>query len=253
MILVFLIFDGFLISFLYKIYFMNIAIVLSGGIGSRMGLNIPKQYVLVNNRPVISFCLQTFLEDKYTDAIVIVVADEWKKFVQDEVGVLKPQKIVMYAKPGETRQYSIFNALNVVKDNHYNDEDIVLIHDAARPLVSHALIARCYNGCSKVDGVMPVVPVKDTTYLSKDGKHICSLLDRSQLFCGQSPEAFRFGKYFEIHREMSREELLKINGSTEIAFKAGLDCQMIEGDPINFKITTPEDLASFESIVNITK
>lgn len=67
---------------------MNIAIVLSGGIGSRMGLNIPKQYVLVNNRPVISFCLQTFLEDKYTDAIVIVVADEWKKFVQDEVGVL---------------------------------------------------------------------------------------------------------------------------------------------------------------------
>lgn len=66
---------------------------------------------------------------------------------------------------------------------------------------------------------------------------------------GQAPEAFRFGKYINVHDEMPREELLKINGSTEIAFKAGLDCKMVEGDPMNFKITTPEDLSSFEAII----
>ena len=97
---------------------------------------------------------------------------------------------------------------------------------------------------------MPVIPVKDTVYLSEDGKHINSLLNRSHLWGGQAPEAFRFGKYIKVHEELQKEELLKINGSTEIAFKAGLNCQMIKGDPINFKITTPEDLSNFESIIN---
>ena len=228
---------------------MNIAIILSGGVGSRMGLNLPKQYVMVNDRPIITYCVQTFIEDDLTDAIIIGVADEWIEFVKEHVAKLKPQKPIYYAKPGETRQFSIYNALKVVKENGFCDDDVVIIHDAARPLVSHELIARCYNGCQEADGIMPVIPVKDTTYLSEDGKHIQSLLNRSHLWGGQAPEAFRFGKYLKVHEEMPREELLNINGSTEIAFKAGLICQMVEGDPMNFKITTPEDLSNFEAIV----
>ena len=228
---------------------MNIAIILSGGIGSRMGLNLPKQYVLVNDQPVINYCLKTFLDNEMTNAIVIGVADEWKDFVMEYVAKLNPLKPIYYAQPGETRQYSIYNALKVVRKSGFADEDIVLIHDAARPLVSNDLINRCYNGCKEADGIMPVNPVKDTTYLSEDGKHIQSLLNRSHLWGGQAPEAFRFGKYINVHDEMPREELLKINGSTEIAFKAGLDCKMVEGDPMNFKITTPEDLSSFEAII----
>lgn len=97
---------------------------------------------------------------------------------------------------------------------------------------------------------MPVIPVKDTTYLSEDGKHIQQLLNRSHLWGGQAPEAFRFGKYLHVHETMPRADLLKINGSTEIAFKAGLNCQMVTGDPMNFKITTPEDLSNFQAIIN---
>ena len=229
---------------------MNISIILSGGVGSRMGLDLPKQYVMVNGQPIINYCLKTFLENNLTDAIVIGVAEEWKRFVEENVTKLHPQKPIYYSKPGETRQYSIYNALKVVKENGFSDNDVILIHDAARPLVSHNLINRCYDGCKEADGIMPVVPVKDTTYLSADGKHIQSLLNRSHLWSGQAPEAFRFGKYLRIHNEMSRENLLQINGSTEIAFKAGLDCQMVVGDPMNFKITTPEDLLNFEAIIN---
>lgn len=228
---------------------MNISIILSGGVGSRMGLNIPKQYVLVNDQPVINYCLKTFLDNEMTDVIIIGVAEEWMEFVNEHVAKLNPQKPIYYAMPGETRQYSIYNALKVVKENGFCDDDVVLIHDAARPLVSNELIARCYNGCKEADGIMPVISVKDTTYLSEDGKHIHSLLDRSHLWAGQAPEAFRLGKYLKVHEELSRDELLKINGSTEIAFKAGLNCQMVEGDPMNFKITTPEDLSYFEAIV----
>lgn len=229
---------------------MNIAIILSGGVGSRMGLDIPKQYVVVNGRPIISYCLQTFLDNEQTDAIVIGVADEWKAFVVEQVEKLKANKPVFYAEPGETRQYSIYNALKVVKANGYDDNCIVIIHDAARPLVSDVLINRCYEACKKADGAMPVIAVKDTTYYSENGKNITSLLDRSKLWAGQAPEAFVFGKYIRVHENMSHDELLKINGSTEIAFKQGLKVEMVEGDPMNFKITTPEDLSNFESIIN---
>lgn len=229
---------------------MNIAIILSGGVGSRMGLNIPKQYVVVNGQPIISYCLQTFLCNEHTDAIVIGVADEWKEYVMEQMEKLHPAKPVFYAAPGETRQYSIFNALRVVKDQGYSDDCFVIIHDAARPLVSDELINRCYEACDRADGSMPVIAVKDTTYYSEDGKSITSLLDRSKLWAGQAPEAFVFGKYLQIHESMSHEELLKINGSTEIAFKQGLKVEMVEGDPMNFKITTPEDLSNFESIIN---
>lgn len=229
---------------------MNIAIILSGGVGSRMGLNIPKQYVVVNGQPIISYCLQTFLCNEHTDAIVIGVADEWKEYVIEQMEKLHPAKPVFYAAPGETRQYSIFNALRVVKDQGYSDDSFVIIHDAARPLVSDELINRCYEACDRADGSMPVIAVKDTTYYSEDGKSITSLLDRSKLWAGQAPEAFVFGKYLQIHESMSHEELFKINGSTEIAFKQGLKVEMVEGDPMNFKITTPEDLSNFESIIN---
>ena len=229
---------------------MNIAIILSGGVGSRMGLNIPKQYVMVNGQPVLNYCLRTFLDNENVDVLVVGVADEWIDFVKENVAKLNPNKPIIYAKPGETRQFSIYNALNVARENGFADDSVVIIHDGARPLVSHILINRCLEGCKKADGIMPVIPVKDTTYMSEDGKHITSLLNRSHLWSGQAPEAFKFGKYIKIHDEMSREELLEINGSTEIAFKAGLDCQMVEGDPLNFKITTPEDLSNFESITN---
>ena len=228
---------------------MNIAVILSGGIGSRMGLDVPKQYVKVNGVPIICYCLKTFLENDNTDIVIIAVADEWKEFVRENVPSLHPSKPILYVQSGETRQYSIFNAMRAIKNEGFAYDDVVLIHDAARPLVSHDLISRCYDGCNDADGVLPVVPVKDTVYYSNDGKNIQTLLNRSHLWAGQAPEAFRFGNYLHAHESLEREELLKINGSTELAFKAGLVCQMIEGDVMNFKITTPEDLSNFESII----
>lgn len=228
---------------------MNIAIILSGGVGSRMGLDIPKQYVYVNGKPVIDYCLETFFKSDRIDFLVLGVADEWKTFVKDRVTLMSPAKDIFYAEPGETRQYSIYNAMKVAQNAGAAKGDIVIIHDGARPLVSAALIEHCIDRCNGIDGVMPVIPCKDTVYLSEDGGQIDALLNRNHLWCGQAPEAFEFSKYMKAHEEMPREELLKINGSTELAVKVGLKCQMIPGDPMNFKITTPEDLSNFESII----
>lgn len=228
---------------------MNTAIILSGGIGTRMGADRPKQYIEVNGTPIIVYCLKAFLSTARIDAFIIGAAEEWRDYINSFIQKENTTTPFYYSEPGETRQYSIYNALKKAKEIGIRNNDVVIIHDAARPLVSKGLIERCIDGCNTSDAVLPIIPVKDTIYLSNDGKNIKSLLDRSQLYCGQAPEAFRLGPYLKVHDEMPREELLKINGSTEIAYKAGLCCQMVEGDPMNFKITTPEDLINFRNII----
>lgn len=228
---------------------MNIAIILSGGVGSRMGIDMPKQYVEVGGMPVLGYSLKTFASHPAIDAIVVAVADEWRPFVGELAARVCPGRPVSLAPAGETRQYSIYNALLVAAEVATGEADIAIVHDGARPLVSADLISRCLAACAGADAVMPAIAVKDTTYLSDDGRTITALLDRSKLCCGQAPEAFRLARYLKAHRDMERAELLKINGSTELAFKAGLDCRIIEGDPMNFKITTPEDLSNFKTII----
>ena len=228
---------------------MNTAIILSGGIGTRMGVDRPKQYIEVNGTPIIVYCLKAFLSTARIDAFIIGAAEEWRDYINSFIQKENATTPFYYSEPGETRQYSIYNALKKAKEIGIRNNDVVIIHDAARPLVSKELIESCIEGCNTSDAVLPIIPVKDTIYLSNDGKNIKSLLDRSQLYCGQAPEAFRLGPYLKVHDEMPREELLKINGSTEIAYKAGLSCQMVEGDPMNFKITTPEDLINFRNII----
>ena len=227
----------------------NIAIILAGGTGIRMGTSTPKQYVEVGGQPVITYCLSTLLLHKGIDMAIIAVADEWKNFVQDCVEKAKANIPVYYAKPGTQRQGSIINALHVAKQNGVKDNDIVIIHDAARPLLTNKLVSACLEACLDADAVLPVIPVKDTTYLSKDGVHIDSLLERKTLWNGQAPEAFRFGPYYKANLQLTEEELNRITGSTEVAYRAGLNCILIPGDPNNFKITTKEDLSHFETII----
>ena len=228
---------------------MNLAIILSGGVGSRMGLNIPKQYVKVNDKPIIEYSLNTILHHSEIDLVIIGVSDEWLNYVKECVSRLNSPKKVYYSQPGETRQGTIINALKVAKENGAAPPDMVLIHDAARPLLTEKLITDCLDACRDADAVLPVVPVKDTTYLSKDGKHIDSLLERKTLWNGQAPEAFRFGSYYEANMKLTDEEINRITGSTEVSYHAGLKCVLIPGDTNNFKITTPEDLSNFESII----
>ena len=108
--------------------------------------------------------------------------------------------------------------------------------------------ASCRSGMG-YDGVLPVLPMKDTVYLSEDGKEISSLLDRKQIFAGQAPEAFRLGSYCRANQALMPDRILTINGSTEVAVMAGMKVHMIPGDERNFKITTAEDFQRFERLV----
>ena len=116
-------------------------------------------------------------------------------------------------------------------------------------MLSEKQITDCLNAAEGHDGVIPVLPMKDTVYASQDGRSIQALLNRNEIYAGQAPEVFCLGSYYEANISLLPDQILKINGSTEPAVLAGLDITMIPGDEKNFKITTKEDLARFIRIV----
>lgn len=221
---------------------MNYAIILSGGIGSRLGLDMPKQYYEVNKKPIIRYVIETMEQCEAVDGFVIVAAEEWQEYVREQISV--PEKFLGYALPGENRQLSIYNGLCALR-GIAKEEDVVLIQDAARPNTSMELIQQCFDLEDDVDGAMPVLPMKDTVYLSEDGVQVSALLERKKVFAGQAPESFRFGKYLAANEMLLPEKIRSINGSTEPAILAGMHIQMIPGDEKNYKITTEVDLEKF--------
>jgi 2-C-methyl-D-erythritol 4-phosphate cytidylyltransferase len=179
------------------------------------------------------------------------VADSvWQEFILQHIDFLSfTQKFKGFSTPGENRQLSIVNGLKSIRE-YAEEEDTVLVHDAARPLLTYELTKNCLQALDGCEGVLPVLPMKDTVYLSEDGESITSLLDRKQIFAGQAPEAFRLGAYYRANEALMPEKILQINGSTEPAVMMGLHIRMIPGDEQNFKITTREDLKRFEEIIS---
>lgn len=229
---------------------MNYAIILSGGIGTRMQMgDFPKQYLEVEKKPILLYTLEQFQKSSAVEKIVIVAADAWREKIRgwmEEDGITK---FLAFADAGDTRQESIHNGLTVCMEDSVSENDGVIIHDGVRPLVSEQLIGDCLAALADHEGCMPVLPMKDTIYQSSDGTKIDHLLERSTLFAGQAPEAFRLHPYAKINREASKEELSLTRGTSEIAYRHGMDVAMIPGDERNFKITTRSDLERFCTIV----
>lgn len=228
---------------------MNIAIILSGGIGARMGANIPKQYIEVAGKPVIFYSMKQFVQSGSIDAYIVALAPQWKEYVEQHLADLQIKESVMYSKPGETREHTIYNALKCAKANGYANEDVVIVHDAVRPLVSKQVIDDCLAGCKNYDAAIATIDVKDTIYQSIADNCITSVPDRSTLHSGQTPEAFKLGKYLKIHNERTYEEICAVTGGAQFAASCGLKVYLSKGEEINFKLTTPEDLQRFEQII----
>ena len=224
---------------------MNIALVLAGGTGIRLGADIPKQYIEVRGKMIIDYCLET-MEHSNDIAEVWIVADEmWREHIK------KVDKFKGYACPGRNRQLSIYNGLKAIEESLADKEKEVnvLIHDAARPFLTEKLIRECVKAVEGHDGVLPVLPMKDTVYYSEDGKVISSLINRDKLYAGQAPELFRLQPYIQANEALLPDKILLVNGSTEPAIMAGMDIVMIPGDENNYKITTKTDMKRFTEMM----
>ncbi|MCR5507158.1 MAG: 2-C-methyl-D-erythritol 4-phosphate cytidylyltransferase [Lachnospiraceae bacterium] len=242
---------------------MNYAILLSGGTGTRTGADIPKQYVRTDGHMMVTYALSVLVNSPRIDKAVITADEAWRdEIIKDAEALgLDTSKIAGFASPGDTRQLSILSAIEFICGNCEDskgltgteagsgaDVDTVLVHDAARPFITQELISACYDALPGYNGVMPVLPMKDTVYLSEDGKAISGLLDRSTVFAGQAPELFRLKPYYEAIMRLMPDEILKINGASEPAVMGGMKIAMIPGDEKNVKVTSAVDLEKYKNV-----
>lgn len=231
---------------------MNVALLLSGGRGSRIGSEIPKQYIEVNGVPIIYYALKTLMLHEMIDAVQVVAEAEYETMIRDVVSRIASEcgheelalRFKGISAPGENRQLSILNGLKDIR-KYASDADTVLIHDAARPCLSTELINECYEAIIGHEGVLPVLPMKDTVYYSNNGQRVSTLLERNKIFAGQAPELFIIGKYYDANQDLLPDKILDVKGSTEPAIMVGMDVVMIPGDEANYKITTKADLDRF--------
>lgn len=241
---------------------MNIALVLSGGSGSRIGGDIPKQYLMVGGQMIITYCLKELAKHDEIAAIQIVADQSRQDDILAEMNKchLDIQKFIGFSEPGATRQLSILNGLRDIRQymeeerqftgEEKDDNAWVMIHDAARPMLTGSLIDKYLSlADDNCDGLMPVLPMKNAVYYSESGNEITGLLKRSTLYIGQSPELYKLDVYLDANEALGPEEIYTIVGSAEPAHMAGMKVKMISGDESNFKINTIDDLEKFKEMI----
>ena len=226
---------------------MNIALVLAAGSGTRMNNAQPKQFILVNNKPLFLYSVEAFQNNKDIDAIVIATSEEYIDLVKGYTKDLS--KVISVIKGGETRQQSVYNGLREIEKNITNPKDLVLIHDSARPLVSQRIIDENIALGKEFGAVDTVIAASDTIINSKDNETINEILNRSELYQTQTPQTFEFGLIKNAHERALLDKVPNVTDDCRLAMHFGIKVHFAKGDKLNFKVTTPEDLEMFKALV----
>lgn len=223
------------------------AIILAAGKGLRMKAGINKQFICIQEKPVLYYTLNAFAGNKFIDEIILVAAKDEIDYCKNEiVNKYSISKVTKVIEGGEERYNSVYNGLISLENC-----DIVLIHDGARPFVSNKIInegiefAKVYGAAAC--GVVPkdTIKVRDNVGISKDS------LDRKKLFCVQTPQCFKYSLILEAHKKLVNRKM--ITDDTMVVELFGSKVYLYEGDYFNIKITTPEDLILAKAILTFQK
>ena len=223
----------------------NAAVIVAAGSGTRMGTQIPKQFLEVMGKPILAHTVDKFQNNDAISEIVIVTSEAYIPFCGNMVKEYGFDKVKAIVIGGATRQMSVMNGISQIGD----DVDNVFIHDGARPLVSHRVITKCAETLREVSACAVGVPMKDTIKYSENGEYIDRTVDRSRLWQIQTPQCFSVKLITECHKKASQE-----------GFEATDDCMLmehygervalVEGDYENIKITSPQDIYVMEGLLS---
>lgn len=225
----------------------TIAIIVAGGSGTRFGAQLPKQFLELAGRPILMRTIEAFGEscetgDTSLDVIVTLPADQmdlWKQLCEKYAFSL-PHRVVA---GGETRWHSVKNALAAVGD--IADVDVIAVHDGVRPLATAGLIGRVLDAARRDGAAIPVVPLNDSVrQVAGDTSHA---LDRSSLRAVQTPQAFDARLLLDVYHQPFDPTF---TDDASVVERAGHRVTLIDGDPVNLKITRPMDLALAEYLLN---
>ena len=219
------------------------AIIVAGGTGRRMGRTVPKQFLLLNDRPVLFYTLKAFLE-AYDDLhIILVFPEDYQDMGKEIIDAYFDYSRIQITFGGETRFHSVQNGLKLVKD-----ESIVFVHDAVRCLVSTDLIHRCYEHTMHMGSAVPVIRSKDSIRMLNEEGNDNEVLDSEKVVLVQTPQTFH-SKIILPAFEIDYKE--RFTDEATVVESFGLKISLIEGEENNIKITRPVDLLIAEALLAV--
>lgn len=223
------------------------AVIFAGGIGQRMkSKDIPKQFLEIEGKPIIIRTLEHFSNHPEVDNIVVVCVDTWLDVLKVDLEKFGIQKVIATVPGGASGHESIHNGL-VEVTKRAKEEDIVLICDGVRPMLSEELISRCIADARKYETAVPVTPSIDSVLYSEDGESCSKNYRRKNIFITQAPQGYTIRKIMWAHEEAEKRNMDPIS-SADLLIELGEKVHLVQGIRENIKVTTPEDLQQLRAI-----
>jgi len=230
---------------------MNYALIIAGGSGNRMGQDIPKQFMHVDNCPVIIHTLMAFQRHPDIDGIAVVCLDGWQTVLQSYANQYSVTKMQWIFPGGTSGMESIHNGVWGLRDAGVGNDDLVLIHDAVRPLLSQDIISGNIAVCRKYGSAVTGIKCREAILESEDGFSTSTSISRDKLIRTQTPQTFKLGDIISAHEEAAARGIKdSVATCTLMAELGGREMHIVPGSEKNIKITTVEDLDILKALMH---
>jgi len=220
---------------------MNIGLIIAGGVGARMKTTTPKQFLSVKGKPVIVYTLEAFQKNSSIDAIAVVCLIGWEDILIKYAKKYGIDKLKWITPGGDTGMESLRNGMKVLRDNCDGD-DIIVIHDAVRPLISDNIINANIAGVVQFGTAITCVPTTEALLYSEDGETSNKVIDRKFIARTQTPQSLRLNKFIWAHEEAVKRGITDTVATCTLLVDLGETVNFVPGEQTNFKITTSDDI-----------
>lgn len=228
---------------------MIFAAILAGGIGTRLDVGVPKQFYKINNKPLLAYCIESFLKVDSLDKIIVSSPNDFLNDTQKLINEYFDDERLVVIKGGQTRNYTILNSINYAIENGADDDSVMVTHDGARIFVSPKLIEDSIKYAHECGAASPVIPSVDVIFQSKENNKLTKIPERKYLFNAQTPQSFNIKKYIEIYEDLTEDEINLLDEAMMLFYLRDEEVYLFEGDSSNFKITRPFDITVAKSIL----
>ena len=226
---------------------MNVALIFAGGTGQRMNTNAkPKQFLNLYGKPIILYTLEHFEDHPEIDEIVIVCLESWIKELERFLRCYDIKKVIKIVPGGKTGHESIYNGLKAL-ENICKTDDIVLIHDGVRPLITKELISANIAKVKECGTAITAESATESVISSENGDVVGSVPNRSSMFTAKAPQSFEYGMIWDLYQRARKDGLLTID-SAHLLSIYGREMHLIQSTPNNIKITLPADYYIFRAL-----
>ena len=228
---------------------MNIAILTAGGTGTRMNQDIPKQFLNVDNKPIIVYTLEAFQQHPNIDEICVAILEGWDQILWAYAKQFNITKLKYVVTGGATGQESIYNGLCAIRERH-SDEDVVVVHDGNRPMVTQDIITDNLVKQKQYGSAVAAIPCTEVVFISENKIDSDRSIPRENLQRTQTPHSYQLGELWAAHMAAKEKGITNTAASCSLMEALGRKTFFSKGSEKNLKITTVEDIEIFKALLH---